>query len=99
MGGEIGVAEIDQARFKILGHLVDLNQLEFTVVEDNPDHWQFVLDRSHQLEARQRIATVAATDDDRPLGVRDLQADRPVGVPRHWTELPSLPKMLAAFQL
>ena len=51
MGGEIGVAEIDQGRFKIFGHLVNLDQLEFAVIEDNPDHRQFVLDSSHQLEA------------------------------------------------
>ena len=56
-------------------------------------------DRGHQLEAGQRVAAVAAADDDGAVGVRHLQADGAVDVPGHRPELAGLAEVLALLEL
>src|SRR5262249_54990355 len=70
----------------------------FVVIEDHPDHRDVVLDRRHELEARQCVAAVATTDDDRAFGVGYLQPERTVDVTGHRSEAARLAEVLALLQ-
>ena len=61
---EVRVLEFDQTGLAIVQKLISLDELELTVVEDDPDDGNVVLDGRHQLETRQIVASITATHDD-----------------------------------
>src|SRR5918994_1111428 len=94
VGGVVGILEVDERGLMVGLELLQSDEVEFTVIEYDPDGWYFILNRGHELETGHEVASVAASDNNRPLRVGALHAQSAIDTYGHRTECPGLPEVL-----
>src|SRR5579859_889001 len=83
IGDIIGVREIRKRELVVGFQLMESDQLELTVVEDDPYHRNFVLHGSEQLEPGHQVAPVATARHDDSVRMSYFYANGPICVTGH----------------